>query len=217
MRLNSSEEISGIPVLHIRKLLRRGRRSMWGKTFVEHVLKINSDQSQQLISELIYQKIIVYAKERDDEKLYELTVKGNAFANATAAKAITRETADRTISQLLERVKKINNDSYYLYNVKKVVVFGSYLSDIERINDIDIAVELAPKEQNLKLREKLFKQRRHEAMRDGKAFRSIIDELGWPEIEVRKFLKSRSRSLSFHLIQDPILEQTESKTIFLAR
>ena len=214
MRIDSSEKISETPILRVRELLRRGRNSMWGERFVRSTLGLDLEQAQQLINELAQREIIEYVKGIDGEYLYELTVKGNAFANATAAKPIMRKTADRAISQLLDRVKEVNNDPYFLYEVKRVVVFGSYLSNSEKINDVDIAIELVSKEQNLELREKHFTQRREEVARKGKYFGNIIEELAWPEIEVRKFLKSRSRSLSFHLIEDPILEQTEYKTIF---
>jgi len=43
--------------------------------------------------------------------------------------------------KLLERVRAVNESDYFLYRVKKVLVFGSCLQDLDKANDIDVAVE----------------------------------------------------------------------------
>ncbi|PYV34643.1 MAG: hypothetical protein DMG09_20830 [Acidobacteria bacterium] len=43
--------------------------------------------------------------------------------------------------KLLERVRAVSESDYFLYRVKKVLVFGSYLQDLDKANDIDVAVE----------------------------------------------------------------------------
>jgi hypothetical protein len=76
-----------------------------------------------------------------------------------------------------------------------VVLFGSYIQDVETVNDIDIAIQLAPKIKNRKRREKLYAQRRQESKRN---FGTQTAYLGWPMQEVWLFLKSRSHVLSLH-------------------
>jgi predicted nucleotidyltransferase len=61
---------------------------------------------------------------------------------ASAAKPITRQTAERALDDFLARVVLVNRRAYYLAKVTKVVVFGSFLRpDIERLGDVDVAVE----------------------------------------------------------------------------
>jgi len=73
-----------------------------------------------------------------------------SFGSQTAARPITRQTADHVLSQLLERVNQVNSNEYFLAKVTKVVVLGSYLrTDADRLSDLDIAVELQPKEAKL--------------------------------------------------------------------
>jgi hypothetical protein len=64
------------------------------------------------------------------ESGFELTSRGEAFANASAAKPVFLKTAETLLQQFLER---------------KRVLFGSMLSEAERLGDVDIAIELLPK------------------------------------------------------------------------
>ena len=59
---------------------------------------------------------------------------------------VTRETADRLLDNLLTRAKEIDADPQYLYGISRLAVFGSYLTAKDKLGDIDIAVELGPKE-----------------------------------------------------------------------
>ena len=114
---------------------------------------------------------------------------------ATAAKPVTRAKADQIFAEFMERVQKVNDDPYYLFRVTRVVLFGSYIHDTPTVNDIDIALQLAPKVDDLDRRGELYEQRRRESPR---IFRNLIDLIGWPMNEVWLFLKSRSRTLSLH-------------------
>ena len=62
---------------------------------------------------------------------------GNALANASAARSISRAEASRQLAEFLERVARVNADDSWLHCVGKVVVFGSYLSNQEQIGDLD--------------------------------------------------------------------------------
>ena len=83
-----------------------------------------------------------------------------SFASATAAKPITRQTADHALAQLLERVNQVNTDERFLAKVTRVVVLRSYLrADVDRLSDLDIAVKQQPKETNWdRLREPTLKR-----------------------------------------------------------
>jgi len=55
------------------------------------------------------------------------TVKGNALANASFGKPISRATATRLLGQVIERARAYNADPARLLTVTEIVVFGSYL------------------------------------------------------------------------------------------
>lgn len=76
---------------------------------------------------------------------YEITSRGHAFANASAAKPVLRRTAESALRQFMGRLHIVNASSEYVYRVRSAVLFGSMLSDAERLGDVDIAIELSPK------------------------------------------------------------------------
>jgi predicted nucleotidyltransferase len=53
--------------------------------------------------------------------------------------------AEEVLRKFLDRVRVVNGRQELAHSVESVVVFGSYLSDAERLNDLDIAVELRAK------------------------------------------------------------------------
>ena len=63
---------------------------------------------------------------------------------------------------------------------------------------------------------KLTRDRAREERDKGRTFSSLIDELYWAQTEVKRFLKSRSRSISLHETDDPILEQVAYQVIYEA-
>ena len=84
----------------------------------------------------------VEAASTKDGRSYKRSLAGSTLAQASAAQPLQRGTAQRKLAAFLARVRRVNEDDYYLYRVKKVLVFGSYLSAAARINDIDVAIEL---------------------------------------------------------------------------
>jgi hypothetical protein len=84
----------------------------------------------QLIETLIQQGFIrLNEKETNERKLprYELTDDGREFRRATAAKPVHRKKADEAIKGLMERVRIVNEDDFFLYRVTTVVLYGSYV------------------------------------------------------------------------------------------
>lgn len=61
-------------------------------------------------------------------------------------KPLRRETAERLLSELLDRITALNSDPRFLARVQKAVVFGSYNGETERIGDLDVAVQLVRRE-----------------------------------------------------------------------
>jgi len=64
---------------------------------------------------------------------------------AKAGRPITGASAERVPGEPLGRVLAVNDRPGLAYGVESMVVFGSYLSKAERLNDLDIPVELKAK------------------------------------------------------------------------
>ena len=219
MRISPNEKIAEVPILEVRKLLKGvDNESDWGKNHVTSILELSPQKVNRLLQELERRGYIERGVIFKREQLWRKTLKGSTLGLASAAKPVIRETADRVFSEFLERVKQVNSDPCFLMKVKKVVVFGSYLGDSPRLNDIDIAVELDWKQDHSwflgKGRAQAVLDYAHEAQNRGRRFSPFTDQLAWPEDEVKLYLKSRSRTLSIHSISDEILDIVECKVVF---
>jgi predicted nucleotidyltransferase len=133
---------------------------------------------------------------------FELTFRGEAFASASAAKPVFRKTADTLLQQFLERLDSVHSNPDYAYGVESAVLFGSMLSEVERLGDVDIAIELLPRVAEEAEFRKWFDRRRDAAREQGSHFRSTFDWIFWPREEIFQMLRSRSRTLSLHGIHD---------------
>lgn len=130
-------------------------------------------------------------------KTWTTTQAAQTFASATAAKPITRETAESALADFLARVDRVNSDDGFLAKVTRVIVFGSYLrTGIDRLSDVDIAVELAPKEARWKVLRELNYRRVAQSERKGHRFSGVLEREVWWRSETLRFLKGRSRSIS---------------------
>jgi hypothetical protein len=99
------------------------------------------------------------------------------------------------LQQFLERLDAVNSSPDYVYRAESAVLFGSMLSEAERLADVDIAIELLPKIAEEGEFRKCCDRRRYTAREQGKSFRSSFDWIFWPG---RRFLKrfGRGRVLS---------------------
>jgi hypothetical protein len=141
MRIDPKDNIAGIPILKIRDFLHKERSFSWPSEFIATSLKIDDTKVDVLIKKLVQRGYIESDGVRHEEEYWKITQNGITFANATAAKPITKKTAEKVFSEFMERVKSANDNPYYLYKVTSVVLFGSYLSDNPRISDIDVAIK----------------------------------------------------------------------------
>jgi predicted nucleotidyltransferase len=214
MRIEASQTIAGQPALMIRKLMRRAHGHGWTIEIVEDILGVGKRTAKQVLRELESEGYISKKRLTDGRQFWENTVKGNALGMATMAKPTKRAKAEQKLNEFLERVKKVNEEDYFLFEVKKVVLFGSYISSKESVNDIDIAIELVCKVTNRGRYEELARDRVKEAHQNGRTFSNSLDEIFWPQTEVRRYLKARSRVISLHDTFELSSLQCESKVIY---
>jgi predicted nucleotidyltransferase len=146
--------------------------------------------------------------------LFRLTAAGLRLATASGARPVHRATAEKHLGEFLTRVKEVNRIAYWLYHVKEVRLFGSILSPKERVGDIDLAIELQSTIIDSDERLEQEARRSLQAIRGGRRLARISDQVLWPRVEVLLFLKSRSRLLSLHEMDDLKRLGAAYKTIF---
>jgi hypothetical protein len=117
------------------RVLRRYRSFDITAAAVAQELDASERQAQEFLRTLESMGLVepVAATLQDGESTYSITIKGNALANASAAKPIRRATAELALSQFIARLDRFNASDEYVYRVISAVLFGSMLSDAERL------------------------------------------------------------------------------------
>ncbi len=200
MRIVSDEIIAGYSALEVRDFLRRYRLTSFYIDAAEDALVLSPRTATTFINKLKGLEFIEeLARNRwDGRRVFRLTTKGQALANASAGRPLLRKTAERLLAQFLERVQRVNSTQEYVYRVEHVVLFGSMLSDNDRLGDVDVAVELQPKVDEDDAFQAWSMARRRAAEAKGRNFRGVFDWATWPSQEIFLQLKARSSGLSLH-------------------
>ena len=198
MRIQLGDQILGIPVLTMRKLLKyvQGLQSGTLDIIVQQ-LEVDAATARQIQQGLLDEGYIEPSGPLFGQGHWQLTWQGSALANASTRKPITRKTAERLVEEFLSRVREINAGDY-AYRVRRVIVFGSFLSDTPDLGDIDLSIELEDRSTDPDERQAAHQASIALAEQAGRTFKDYMEMLGWSEREVILKLKNRSPSLSLH-------------------
>ena len=123
MNINPRDNITGIPILDVRRLMRWARAGYFSLDLVRDCLGLSMCQAQTLVEALNAAGYIEKEPTWSDQSGWSLTVKGFALANAKATKPLKRETAERKLAEFMDRVRHVNSSPDFLCRVKKVVLF----------------------------------------------------------------------------------------------
>jgi predicted nucleotidyltransferase len=126
---------------------------------------------------------------------YSATDLGLELIRASAAKRIKRETATAALEEFMQRVQLVNSTHNYLYSVRRVAVFGSFLQRGDRLGDVDVAVDLRSRVE-FDHEHKWVELFQKHARDSGRSFSRFEEEIFRPRQEVLLALKSRKRSIS---------------------
>ena len=210
MRIKRNEKIANIPIIKIRDYFKEIRTVGIIRAELGRYFNLNTKNTNLLINELQNDFI-----EKNPKTEYQLTMKGQALCAARSVPPMNKEKADKIFKEFMQRVEEINNNSYYLCKVEKLLLFGSYLNfDKDDYGDIDIAFELKRKIDNFDEYEKARKKRIKEMEEKGKYFSSFMDEMFFPEKEVILKLKNKCQYISLHRVEDEILKYSKYKQIY---
>jgi predicted nucleotidyltransferase len=214
MRIEKGQKICGIEAKALRDCLgKEGYGQVFTRATFERLLSISHSDAEALISALLNEGFIA-----EDYGGYVLTEKGNALRMARTGASIKRHTAEKALDEFMKRVAEINEETSFLYLVKRVILFGSLLKkDAEKVNDVDLLVEVESREKDRSQYMRRFRERVAFAKKAGRRFRNIGEKVCWPREEVRLMLQNKSRVLSvefFDETQREFLEGTEHKVIY---
>jgi DNA-binding MarR family transcriptional regulator len=216
MRIRSDALVAGFPAKEIRELLRKSGEFLC-VDYTMKVLGIDASKAARLLDDLEAEGYIErdsHTPNRQNERYWKRTIKGGALCNALFSTPVSRRTAETKLQEFMDRVHEVNANSRFLYRVDKVVLFGSFLTDAPQVGDLDLAVQLSPKEADCEKHAQLVQARAADAAGRGKQFPSFIDRLTFAYSEVRSFLKARSRIIQLSDCTDGILKTTETRVIY---
>jgi len=138
---------------------------------------------------------------------WDTTIQGNALAMASFGKPISRKTADRLVSELLQRARDYNSDPAKPLFIDSLRVFGSYLNpEIDPLGDVDIELTYGRRITDPKVVSAY-------ARASGRSFNTYLDQLLWPQTELVQHLKKRSAFINITL-EDITRLTDRSETIY---
>ena len=195
MQINSRQTIGGVSSLQVRRFFRHvvaHHHDSFDRAWLLSYLQLREPQADQLLKGLASQGFISLESPRNNLQ-YHLTDLAHDLVRSSAAKRISRNTAQEGLEGLMSRMKEINSNPKYLYSVRSVVVFGSYLNHGERLGDVDVAIELSSRIEDPSQRAEAHLRYAQEC---GRQFGNFTDQLYWAEAEIYQVLKARRRTIS---------------------
>src|SRR5260370_5786259 len=118
--------IQGYPLLQVRKLVRAlSNRLYWDLKTVQAVLSVGPAKAREMVEALEATGLSKTRREKGS-RTWTTTQCAQTFASATAAKPITRQTAERALAEFLSRVDCVNSDDRFLAKVIPRIVCGRY-------------------------------------------------------------------------------------------
>lgn len=214
MRIRPDDVIAGFPAKQIRKLLHQSTLSLSVDEATKN-LGLNERSTLKLLNDLEKQGFIeknTFAP--DPNRNWKNTIKGGALSNALFSAPVSRRAAEQKLSEFMDRVREVNEASRFLYRVSKVVLFGSFLTKSSTIGDLDVAIELVPKEPDAGKHSELVLAHGNAAVLNGRRFRNYVQVLDFAAQEVRSFLKAGSRIIQLTDCRDGVLKIAKSRVLY---
>jgi hypothetical protein len=143
MRLTRTDVVVGMSANDARELMRRFRSARPESAI--SVFVDTGERSDHEIARALHAAGYLGVKwdDLDGETWWETTTKGNALAQASFGRPITRATAQRHLNEVIARARAFNADVTRLAVVSELVVFGSFLDPaVDELGDLDLAVSL---------------------------------------------------------------------------
>jgi hypothetical protein len=214
VRINSKDKIGEEPISDARQMLHR--HHSYTVSSVARFLNSSTERAIDFIEHLQAGDYIEPDPEvlfHNQEPTWLITSKGSRLALATAARPLLRSTAEKKVEEFINRIEEVRDNPRFLCKVVEAHIFGSYLLNVERLGDIDIAVKLVHKEKDPE-KYRLQSWKRMNEVRLGGRELNIVEQHHWGQIEVERYLKKSRSRVSLHPIEDLLAMSTKSKLLY---
>jgi hypothetical protein len=194
MRVAKTDTIAGLPAELARSIVRKFRgREMVADVVADLIEGTGLEPEAVLVGLEAAGYLEKVRVDNDGDVWWDTTIQGNALAMASFGKPISRKTADRLVSELLERAHAYNADPGKPLFINTLSVFGSYLSpEIDPLGDVDIELTYGRRITDQKARSDYTRA-------SGRSFGTYFDQLMWPQTELVQHLKKRSAFINITL------------------
>ena len=126
MRVESTAEIAGLPVLEVRRLLRETMNSYGWHSDMAKALPQLSNQCCAAVIRRLFEGFIERSSSYPAD--WRNTTKAMQLARASAAKPLHRQTALKKLGEFMDRVHFVNSPACeFLFWIEEVALFGSRL------------------------------------------------------------------------------------------
>jgi hypothetical protein len=193
MRLDKADVVCGLTASDARDVMR-----LFGSPKPQHMLQQWTTDTEALARALEAEGLFeIRLVSGDGETWWETTIRGNALAQASFRKPISRKTAEGHLKAVLERVEEYNADSNHIYEIVRLIVFGSYLDpDASQLGDLDLSIITRERVESDPAFGDLSKRALAYADASGRQFGSFFDRLNWADRELVQILRNRVAAIS---------------------
>ena len=130
---------SALPAGEVLSFLKDSRStSTWTEHDLARSLNISSSEAKQALAALQLQGYI----ERTPQPATWRTTKQGEEVSGSKAPRFTRESVERAVTELADRIRSTNEDENAPYQVTKSVAYGDFLTDRARVQAADVGIEL---------------------------------------------------------------------------
>ena len=213
MHLIKNSKLYGQPTRDIRDYLRYVGIGTFDEDDLRTSLELSADETKAVLSGLLADSYIDHAPSRDGVPIYGLTVKGRQLASAKFAPQISRSVGEQLLAGVLARAADEGAQREFVFRVTKIALFGSMLGDSAMVSDVDLALAVTPRFDGEEFRAR-NQQRIDLAERGGKRFRSMIESVVWPRMELTEYLRGGSRYVSMHSFMEMELLKCPFRIVF---
>jgi DNA-binding MarR family transcriptional regulator len=215
VRVRREQSVGGQPIKRVRDFLRKVGIHEISTGFVASEFNLRPQGANLLVRELISHGYLEVREKLNGERRvwYRLGPEARRLINSKFLKRISRDQARLLIRQFLERVQEVNCREELTHIVTEVRVFGSYLEDVQDLGDVDLAVDLQPRQDDGAAWVERCLAR---AEQSGRRFSNYLQELYYSRGEVLGILKAKNPYISLHDIKQLDVIGARAEQIFKA-
>jgi Carbohydrate-binding module 48 (Isoamylase N-terminal domain)/Alpha amylase, catalytic domain len=136
------KSVSQVPATELMSFLKQTRGTQtWTEKDLAAALKIGFPEAKEVIAALQLQG---YIEPAGHSGKWRITEEGDVVSGAKAPR-FTRQSVEKALDELKERIKAVNEDPNADYKIMDAVVFGDFLGDAARVQAAEVGVRLTPK------------------------------------------------------------------------